>query len=127
MTGVETVRRLDGCTYESTAEIKLPGGAFKVETLMVYDRVAGYLVRRERDGRGFELLKVGVVGGDPGGYFSHHWDAPLITYKKERLHLKGTTWFSSPDNYRLRMQLAVGSQPPVNYGTIWWRREGAKK
>lgn len=127
MTGVETVRHVDGCTYESTAEIKAPGAAYRVETLIVYDRQVGYLVRREKDSRGFELVKVGVLGGDPGGYFSHHWDAPVISYKGSRVHLKGTTFFSSPDNYRLRMQLSTAGQPPMNYGTIWWRRDAAKK
>jgi hypothetical protein len=127
MTGIETVRHVDGCTYESTIEMKIPGGSFKVEALIVYDRQAGYMVRRERDSRGFELLKTGVVGGDSGGYFSHHWEAPLITYKGTRLSLKGTTFFASPDNYRLRMQLSAAGQPPMNYGTIWWRRDTSKK
>lgn len=127
MSGVETVRHVDGCTYESTADIKTPGGAYKVESLIVYDRQAGYLVRREKDSRGFELLKAGVLGGDSGGYFSHHWDAPSITYKSTRLHLKGTTFFASPDNFRLRMQLSAGKEAPMNYGTIWWRRDTGKK
>ena len=127
MTGTEKVRHVEGCTYESTAEIKTPAGAYKVDTVLVYDRQAGYLVRREKDSRGFELLKVGVVGGDAGGYYSHHWDAPAVTYKGARLHLKGSTFLASPDNFRLRMQLSADGQPPMNYGTIWWRREGATR
>jgi hypothetical protein len=124
MMGVETVRHVDSCIYESTTEIKAPGGTYKVDSLIVYDRQAGYMVRRERDSRGFELLKTGVVGGDPGGYFSHHWEAPAIAYKGTRLRLKGTTFLASPENYRLRMQLSPDGQSFTNYGTIWWRREG---
>jgi hypothetical protein len=127
MTGVETVRHVDGCTYQAVAEMKTPGGAYKVESVIVYDRAAGYMVRREKDSRGFELLKVGVVGGDAGGYFSHHWNAPSVTYKGARLHLNGSTFFASPDNYRLRMQLAADGQAPMNYGTIWWRRDAAQR
>ena len=84
------------------------------------------MVRVERDSRGFELLKTGAVGGDAGGYFSHHWEAPQITFKGRKVRLKGTAFFASPENYRLRMQISADGQPFVNYGTIWWRREGAK-
>ena len=38
-----------------------------VTTRMVYDRRSKYLVRIEDDSRGFELLKMGRIGGDPGG------------------------------------------------------------
>jgi hypothetical protein len=127
MTGVETVRHLDGCTYESTAQVKTPGGAYTIDSLIVYDRQAGYMVRRERDSRGFEVLKIGVVGGDAGGYFSHHWEAPAFRYKGAPLRVKGTTFLASPDNYRLRMQLSLDGKSFTNYGTIWWRRGGAPR
>jgi hypothetical protein len=124
ITGVETVRHLDGCTYESTMKAKSPDGAFTVKTLMVYDRRAGYMVRQEQDSRGFQLLKTGVVGGDAGGYFTHHWEAPQVTYKGKPLRLKGNTFLASPENFRLRMQISVDGKTYANFGTIWWRREG---
>jgi hypothetical protein len=126
ITGVETIRHVDGCTYESAIQAKAPSGTFTVKSLMVYDRQAGYMVRLEQDSRGFQLLKTGVVGGDAGGYSSHHWEAPAFTYKGKRVRLKGTTFLASPDNHRLRMQISADGQPFTNYGTIWWRREGAK-
>lgn len=124
--GVETVRHTDQCTYEATAKIKRPDGGFTINSVTVYDRRAAYMVRVERDSRGFELLKTGAVGGDAGGYFAHHWEAPQITFKGHKVRLKGTAFFASPENYRLRMQISADGQPFVNYGTIWWRREGAK-
>ncbi len=127
ISGVETVRFTSGCTYDSAMQAKGPAGAFTVKSLQVYDRQAGYLVRQEQDSRGFQLLKVGSMGGDAGGYFSHHWDAPEFTYKGKRVHLRGTTFLSSPDNYRLRMQISVDGQLFQNFGTLWWTREGATK
>ncbi len=125
--GVETVRYADHCTYEGTAKIKRPDGAVTINSITVYDRRALYMVRQERDSRGFELLKTGAIGGDAGGYFSHHWEAPQITLKGGRkVRLKGSTFFASPENYRLRMQISTDGGPFVNYGTIWWRRDGAK-
>ena len=124
--GTETVRHVDGCTYEGTIQAKLSGAAYTVKTLMVYDRKARYLVRLEQDSRGFQLLKTGPVGGDAGGYFTHYWEAPAITYKGRKLRLSGATFLASPVNHRLRMQLAVDDQPAVSYGTTWWRREGDK-
>ena len=64
-------------------------------------------------------------GGDAGGYFSHHWQSPEFTYKNKRVRLQGTSFFASPENYRVRMQIAVDDQPFTAYGTLWWRREGS--
>jgi hypothetical protein len=125
--GVETVRHIDGCTYESIGQIKAPAGSYTVKTVMVYDRERGYLVRVEQDSRGFQLLKTGGTGGDAGGYFSHYWSAPSFAYKGKRVQLKGTTFLASPNNYRLRMQISVDGQPFANYGTLWWTREGTSR
>ena len=123
LTGIETVRHVDGCTYESTTQAKLSGAAYTVKTLMVYDRKAKYLVRLEQDSRGFQLLKTGPVGGDSGGYFTHYWEAPAFTYKGKKVRLTGSTFMASPVNNRLRMQIAVDDQPSGNYGTTWWHRD----
>jgi hypothetical protein len=126
LTGTESVRHVDGCTFESLLDARVGGLSFTAKTLMVYDRRASYLVRLEEDSRGFQLVKVGPVGGDSGGYFSHHWEAPAVTHNRARLRLKGTTLFSSPENYRLRMQVSTDGGPFVSYGTVWWRRAGSK-
>jgi hypothetical protein len=121
--GIETVRYAGNCAYESTIQAKLAGTAFTVKALQVYDRKARYMVRLEQDSRGFQLLKTGPVGGDSGGYFTHHWEVPAFVYKGKKIRLTGSTFLASPVNHRLRMMISVDDQPPVNYGTTWWRRQ----
>lgn len=120
-TGTETVRHEDGCNYESSMAADAAGTAFTVESTMVYDR-KGILVRLERDSRGFQVLKVGPVGGDPGGYFSQFWETPSFTFKQRKVRLKGTTLFASPENYRMRLQISEDGSSFANLGTVWWRR-----
>ena len=124
MSGVDTVRHVRDCTYESILQVKGLGPAFTVKSLIVFDRQGGYMVKEEQDSRGFQVLEMGVIGGDAGGYFSHHWQAPEFTYKTKRVRLQGTSFFASPENYRVRMQIAVDDQPFTAFGTLWWRREG---
>jgi hypothetical protein len=125
MLGVDTVRHVRDCTYESTLQVKGLGPAFTVKSLIVFDRQAGYMMKLEQDSRGFQVLQAGVIGGDAGGYFSHHWQSPEFTYKNKRVRLQGTSFFASPENYRVRMQIAVDDQPFTAYGTLWWRRDGS--
>ena len=123
--GVETVTHLRDCTYDGVLQVKGPGPAFTVRSRTVYYPTPGFMVRLEQDSRGFQLMKGGVMGGDAGGYFSHHWESPEITYKGKRIRLQGTSFFASPENYRVRMQIAVDDQPFTAFGTLWWRRDGA--
>ncbi len=120
--GTETVRYVDGCTYESTIEATLEGERVTISSRMIYDRGARYLIRIENDSRGFELMKVGLVRGDPGGFTSHHWEAPAITREGSRVRLKGRTFISSPYAYQVRMQMSVGDEPFSNFGTLRWDR-----
>ena len=120
--GTETVRHVEGCTYASTIEASTFDGDVTVESVLVYDRRMKYMVRLEEDSRGFELLKVGRVGGDPGGYFSHHWEAAPIERQGGRVRLAGRTFMLSPFHYDVRMRMSVDGEPFVNYGTLRWRR-----
>lgn len=122
LVGTETVRHVEGCTYASTIEASTFDGDVTVESILVYDRRMKYLVRLEEDSRGFELLKVGRVGGDPGGYFSHHWEAAPIERQGGRVRLAGRTFMLSPFHYDVRMRMSVDGEPFVNYGTLRWRR-----
>ena len=119
----ETVRRVDSCTYESTIRATVPEGKVTINVLMVYDRRAEYMVRLEDDSRGFRLLKVGRVGGDPGGYASHFWEAPPVTRQASQVRLKGRTLVTSPDGYRLPMQISVDGRPFTNFGSLQWERD----
>ena len=120
--GTETVRHVDGCTYESTIEATLEDEEITISSLMIYDRRTKYLVRIEDDSRGFELVKMGSLRGDPGGFSSHYWEAPSITREGSMVRLKGRTFLSSPDAFQVRMQMSVGDEPFSNFGTLRWER-----
>ena len=120
--GTETVRYVDGCTYESTIEATLEDEEVTISSRMIYDRRSKYLIRIEDDSRGFELVKIGSLRGDPGGFSSHFWEAPSIIRDGSRVRLKGRTFFSSPYAYQVRMQMSVGDEPFSNFGTVRWER-----
>ena len=120
--GTETVEHVEACTYRSTIEATIADQEATIETLTVYDRRAGYMVRIEDDSRGFRLVKVGQVGGDPGGYFSHHWEAPAVSPGGSEVRLAGRTYMTSPFAYQVRMRISVDGDPFVNFGSVWWER-----
>ena len=120
--GTETIHYTGGCTYASSLEATLGERPVTVSSRLIYDRRSHYLVRIEDDSRGFQLVKVGGLGGDPGGYFSHHWQAPAIDVDGVQVVVKGRTFISSPFAFRLRMQISENEGPFVNFGTVWWRR-----
>lgn len=120
--GTEIVKRTDGCTYESTLQATTADGKVTVKALTVYDRRAEYMVRLEDDSRGFRLVKVGRVGGDPGGYSSHFWETQSLIRQGSQVRLKGRTLMSSPDGFRLQMQISVDGRPFTNFGTLRWDR-----
>jgi hypothetical protein len=123
LSGTQTVQHVSGCLYEGTTQAKGPAGAFTIKSTMVYDPSAHYLVVLERDSRGFEVLKTGPVGGDSGGYFTHHWQAAPFTVKGKRVQLKGGSFLASPVTYRVRADIAEGDGPFVSMGTMWIRRQ----
>jgi hypothetical protein len=125
VSAIEAVQNVEGCLYEGTTQAKGPAGAFTIKSTIVYDPSAHYMVVLERDSRGFDLLKTGHVGGDSGGFYTHHWEAAPFTFKGKRVRLKGTTFMASPANYRVRDQISEGDDPFVNLGTVWVQRQAA--
>jgi hypothetical protein len=120
--GTETVRHVNGCTYKSTLDATVADRPVTITTRMFYDRQMRYLLRIEDDSRGFEFLKMGRVGGDPGGFFSHHWEAPAVTNNGTMVRLRGRTYITSPFAYRLQLRIGVNDGPFTNFGSIWWDR-----
>ena len=116
--GTETVRHVEGCTYESRTTATLAGSDVTITSRLIYDRRAEYMVRIDDDSRGFEVVKVGVLRGDPGGYFSHHWEAPATDVGVSRVRLRGRTYITSPFAMRDRTEIAVDGGPFTNYGTV---------
>jgi hypothetical protein len=124
ISATETVEHANGCLYESTTQAKGPAGAFTIKSTLVYDPSAHYMVIHEHDSRGFEVLKYGRVGGDSGGFYTHHWEAVPFTFKGKKVSLKGSTFMASPGNYRERTQISEGDDPFINLGTVWVKRQG---
>jgi hypothetical protein len=120
--GTETVRHLQGCSYESTIEATSVDAPVTVAVRTEYDRRAQYLVRLEDDSRGVQSLKIGRVGGDPGGYFSHHWQAAPVTREGQQIRLAGRTFITSPDNYEVQMRIATDGGEFANFGRLRWSR-----
>lgn len=124
---METVRRVDACSYESTLQGKTPDGAFTIQALMLYDRRNQSLVRLEDDSRGYRLLKLGSVGGDPGGYSVHIWETQPVSRSGSTIRLKGRTLISSPEVFRVQMQISVNGGRFTSLGTLTWERTKAGK
>lgn len=120
--GTETIRYIQGCTYESSIVATIAEQEVRISSRLIYDRRAAYLVRIEEDSRGFELVKIGSVGGDPGGIFSYYWQAPAIRRAGRDVRLRGRTFLSSPNAFRNRAQISVDGGPFVSLGTVRWRR-----
>ena len=116
--GTETVRHVEGCTYESRTTATLAGSDVTTTSRLIYDRRAEYMVRIDDDSRGFEVVKVGVLRGDPGGYFSHHWEAPAINVQGSQVRLRGRTYITSPYAMRDRTEISVDGGSFTNFGTV---------
>jgi len=123
ISGTETVQHVDGCLYERTTQAKGPAGAFTIQSTMIYDPSAHYMLVQDHDSRGFDVLKYGRVGGDSGGFYTHQWQAPPFTFKGKKVSLKGSTFMASPGNYRDRTQISEGDDPFINLGTVWMKRQ----
>ena len=116
--GTETISHVDGCLYESRTTATLAGTSVTVTSRLIYDRQVKYLVRIDDDSRGFEVLKVGVLRGDPGGYSSHHWEAPAMAVGGREIRLRGRTYITSPYAVEDRNQISVDGGPFTNFGTV---------
>jgi hypothetical protein len=125
VSGTETIQHVEGCLYGGTTQAKGPAGAFTIKSTIVYDPSAHYMIVLERDSRGLEVIKSGRVGGDSGGFYTHHWQAAPLTVKNTKVRLKGTTFMASPVNFRVRTEISEGSGPFVNMGTVWMQRQAA--
>ena len=89
ISGTETIQHTNGCLYESTTQAKGPDGAFTIKSTIVYDPSSHYMLVQERDSRGFEVLKYGRVGGDSGGFYTHHWDAIAVHRQRQEGQFEG--------------------------------------
>ena len=112
----------DGRSYTSRIDAEGPDGPFTTESTIIYLREQRTFSRYERDTRGFEMLKVGRIGGDLGGFYTVHYEtAPFIT-KGQEIRLRLTTRLVSPLNYKVEARISVDGGPFTNFGTGWWQK-----
>ena len=123
--GTVTFRHVDACYYEGELAAKDPkGAAYTTKIQIVYDAAGRYLTWIETDSRGYTLFKPGTIGADLGGYFTHYFETQGFKASKTGpvLHVKGSTFFGSPWNFRVRRSLSIDGEPYMNIGEMWFRK-----
>ncbi len=112
----------DGRNYTSTIEATGPDGPFTVASTIVYLKPQQSFSRLERDSRGFDLLKVGHIGGDLGGFYTIHYESTPVVIDGAEVRIRNVTRIVSPLNFKVESRLSVDGGPWTNFGTGWWRR-----
>lgn len=128
MKGKETYTRSpsDG-GYESKIEGDGPLGAIKGHATTVYNEKERIVTRSEKTGFfGVATTSTGPIGGDLGGYYTIHWETAPIVKGGKTIRLKGKTHMLSPAHYRLQVMISVDGGPFTNFGSPWFRKEGAQ-
>jgi hypothetical protein len=125
VTGMLALHYVEACLYEGAFTGKTPDGAFTSTVRIMFDPAARYMVWEEKDSRGIDVLRVGRVGGDLGGYYTHFWDQPVFGINGHKVRLRGTTFFQSPVLFVVRAQISVDDEPYVNFGTANFRKTSA--
>ena len=123
VSGTLTLRHVQGCYYEGAFAMKGPDGAYTATLQLTYDVNRKYLVWVESDSRGFRHIRMGPVGGDPGGYYTYFWEEPVMKVKETNVAMRGTLDTRSPIMFLLRQQISVGGEPFVNFGTVTFTKE----
>ena len=118
VTGTLNIKHVQGCYYEGTFNLKGPDGPYTAALQLTYDVNRKYLVWVESDSRGFRHIRMGPVGGDPGGYYTYFWEEPVIKVKDTNVALRGSLDTRSPIMFMLRQQISIGGEPFVNFGTV---------
>ena len=72
---------------------------------------------------GFSLLQFGPLGGDLGGYYSHHWEVPEFEYIEHTFAIKGRSYYVSPEAYRVNQEVSVDGDEFFNFGIMWLRKD----
>ena len=72
---------------------------------------------------GFSLLRFGPLGGDLGGYYSHHWEVPEFEYNEHTFAIRGRSNYVSPEAYRVNQEISVDGEEFFNFGIMWLTKE----
>jgi hypothetical protein len=113
---------VDGRYYTSRIVARGPDGDFTTDSRIVYLAEQKTFSRYEVDSRGFDLFRVGRIGGDLGGFYTVHYETPPFDVDGQQVQLRMTTRLVSPVNFRVESRIAVDGGPFTNYGTAWWTK-----
>ena len=113
----------DGRNYVSSIEAVGPEGPFTVESTIVYLKTQQSFTRMENDSRGFDLLKVGRIGGDLGGFYTIHYESVPSMIDGVAVRVRNVTRIVSPFNFKVESIISANGGPWTNFGTGWWRKE----
>lgn len=96
--GVVTIQARGGCSYGGELKGEDPDGrSFSRTIAFSYDAAVKRLTWTEVDSRGYTLDRSGVVGGELGGLFHHHFeDVPAIRAGGHEVRITGVSEMSSP-------------------------------
>jgi hypothetical protein len=119
VTGTMTIRHVDDCSYEGDVTGEDPTGPFTSKIKITYDPAAKRLDWAETHSRGYTIVRSGRITGDPGGVFTHSWEAPAVKISGRMISQAGTTILTSPSAYRLRAQISIDGEPYRNFGNPW--------
>ena len=112
----------DGRYYTSRIDARGPDGSFTTESRIVYLADQKVFVRYDTDSRGFDIFRVGRVGGDLGGFYTIHYETPPFEVNGQRVQLRMTTRMVSPVNYRVEARISIDGGPFTNFGNAWWTK-----
>lgn len=122
--GVVIFTRQGGCTYRGALTGEDPDGKpFARAITLVYDPAKKHLAWTEVDSRGYTLVRSGVVGGELGGLFHHHFeDAPPITVRGQAIRITGVSEMSSPAYFKSDFKFAAGPGPVGPFGRTTYEK-----
>ena len=112
----------DGRNYTSRIDARGPDGPFTTVSRIVYLAAQKVFARYDTDSRGFDIFRVGRVGGDLGGFYTIHYETPVFEVDGQQVQLRMTTRMVSPVNYRVEARISIEGGPFTNFGNAWWTK-----
>lgn len=112
----------DGRDDTSRIDARGPDGPFTTECRIVYLADQKVFVRYDTDSHGFDVFRVGRVGGDLGGFYTIHYETPPFEVHGQQVQLRMTTRLVSPVHDRVEARISIDGGPFTNVGNAWWTK-----
>ncbi len=123
--GTVTIKSVGGCNYEGDLKGEDPDGkAFTRKIKFTFDSAKKLLTWTEADSRGYTLTKSGVVGGELGGLFHHHFeDSPAMTFAGKSMRITGVSEMSSPAFFKSDFKISIDGGPVATFGRTTYEKQ----